>query len=178
MSVNMKSMIADAFMTLSKTKDVDKITVMDLVKACNISRQSFYYHFQDILEVLEWSVQQRFQEILTHSLDAGSMEDTLHTFIASSSEADALLQKLLHSKKREHVETMLVNAVRTYLQEMLIQKELELPVSEAKIILDFCSYGIVGLLLENCGKKSHDKEKLARQMYRLISAGMEMRSEK
>lgn len=108
------------------------------------------------------------------------MEDTFHTFIESSSEADALLQKLLHSKRREHIETMLVNAVRAYLQEMLIQKEsrLDLPVSDAKTMLDFCSYGIVGLLLENCGKKSLDREKLARQMYRLISAGMEMWSEK
>lgn len=180
MAVNMKSMIADAFMTLSKTKDVDKITVMDLVKACNISRQSFYYHFQDILEVLEWSVQQKFQEVLTHSLDTESMEDTLHTFIESSSEADALLQKLLHSKRREHIETMLVNSVRAYLKEMLVQKEsnLDLSVSDAKIMLDFCSYGMVGLLLENCGKKSLDKEKLAQQMYRLISAGMELWSEK
>ncbi len=62
MAVNMKSVIADTFMALSKTKDVDKITVMDLVKACHISRQTFYYHFQDILEVIEWSVQQAFQE--------------------------------------------------------------------------------------------------------------------
>lgn len=180
MPLNMKSTIANAFMTLSKTKDVDKITVMDLVKTCNISRQSFYYHFQDILEVLEWSVQQKFQEILTHRLDAGSMEDTLHTFIESSSEADALLQKLLHSKRREHIETMLVNAVRTYLQEMFTQKEstLNLPVADAKIMLDFCSYGMVGILLENCGKKSLDKEKLARQMYRLISGGMELWNKK
>ena len=61
MAVNMKSMIAETFMALSKTKDVDKITVMDLVKACHISRQTFYYHFQDILEVIEWSMQQAFQ---------------------------------------------------------------------------------------------------------------------
>ena len=41
MAVNMKSMIADTFMALSKTKDVDKITVIDLVTVCHISRQTF-----------------------------------------------------------------------------------------------------------------------------------------
>ena len=180
MAVNMKSMIADAFMTLSKTKDVDKITVTDLVKACHISRQTFYYHFQDILEVLEWSVQQAFQEILAHSMDTEGPEDTLRSFIESSSEADALLKKLLHSQRREQIETILVNAVRSYLQEVLNRQDSkpDLPLADAKIMLDFCTYGIVGLLLENCGKKSLDKEKMAHQMQRLIFYRIDMLKEK
>lgn len=180
MAVNMKSMIADAFMTLSKTKDVDKITVTDLVKACHISRQTFYYHFQDILEVLEWSVQQAFQEILAHSMDTEGPEDTLRSFIESSSEADAFLKKLLHSQRREQIETILVNAVRSYLQEVLNRQDSkpDLPLADAKIMLDFCTYGIVGLLLENCGKKSLDKEKMAHQMQRLIFDRIDMLKEK
>ena len=180
MAVNMKSMIADAFMTLSKTKDVDKITVTDLVKACHISRQTFYYQFQDTLEVLEWSVQQAFQEILAHSMDTEGPEDTLRSFIESSSEADALLKKLLHSQRREQIETILVNAVRSYLQEVLNRQDSkpDLPLADAKIMLDFCTYGIVGLLLENCGKKSLDKEKMAHQMQRLIFDRIDMLKEK
>lgn len=180
MPLNMKSTIANAFMTLSKTKDVDKITVTDLVKACHISRQTFYYHFQDILEVLEWSVQQVFQEILARRMDTDAPEDTLRTFIESSSEADVLLKKLLHSQRREQIETIFVNAVRSYLQEVLNRQELksDLPLADAKIMLDFCTYGIVGLLLENCGKKSLDKEKIANQMVRLISKRIETINEK
>ena len=161
MAVNMKSMIAETFMALSKTKDVDKITVMDLVKACHISRQTFYYHFQDILEVIEWSMQQAFQEILTRKVDTDVPEKTIRTFIESSSEADALLKKLLHSKRREQIETILVNIVRSYLRELINRQESKpnLLLADAKVILDFCTYGIVGLLLENCGKKSLDKEK-------------------
>jgi len=53
MAVDMKNVIADAYNQLAKQKSVDKITVKDLVDACNISRQTFYYHFQDILAVLE-----------------------------------------------------------------------------------------------------------------------------
>ena len=55
MPVQVKPMIAEAFIRLSKQKNIDKITVKDLVEACGISRQTFYYHFQDILEVIEWS---------------------------------------------------------------------------------------------------------------------------
>lgn len=88
----MKATIAKAFMEVSKTKSVDKITVKDLVEACHISRQTFYYHFQDILEVIEWSVQQVFEEILAHRTSLDTPEDTLRTFIEASSEADILLK--------------------------------------------------------------------------------------
>ena len=57
MPANMKGMIADAFVSLSGEKPIDKITVKDLVEKCSISRQTFYYHFQDILEVIEWSAE-------------------------------------------------------------------------------------------------------------------------
>lgn len=44
MPVQVKPMIAEAFIRLSKQKNIDKITVKDLVEACGISRQTFYYH--------------------------------------------------------------------------------------------------------------------------------------
>ena len=125
-------------------------------------------------------MQQAFQEILAHSMDTEGPEDTLRSFIESSSEADALLKKLLHSQRREQIETILVNAVRSYLQEVLNRQDSkpDLPLADAKIMLDFCTYGIVGLLLENCGKKSLDKEKMAHQMQRLIFDRIDMLKEK
>ena len=70
MPVQFKPMIAEAFIRLSKQKNIDKITVKDLVEACGISRQTFYYHFQDILEVIEWSLDQAFSHLLEQSLAA------------------------------------------------------------------------------------------------------------
>lgn len=175
MPSDMKSRIAEAFLEVSKTKSVDKVTVKDLVEVCHISRQTFYYHFQDLLEVIEWSVQQAFDEILAHKMNPDAPEDTMRRFIEASSDEDIFLQKLLRSQRREQVEKIFVNAVRAYLQEMLARQDSrpDLPVADAKIMLDFCTYGIVGLLLENCGKKSLDKEKMARQIQRLISERME-----
>ncbi len=175
MPVNMRATIAKAFLELSKTKSVDKITVKDLVERCGISRQTFYYHFQDILEVIEWSVQQAAQEILERSAGAEDPMETLRAFIRSSAEWDAFLQRLLHSQRREQVEAIFVTTIRAFLQELLARREPDpgLSVADAKVILDFCTYGTVGLLLENCGKSSMDREKLARQMYRLVFEKLE-----
>ena len=35
-------------------KDLDKITISDITNDCGINRQTFYYHFKDIYDLLEW----------------------------------------------------------------------------------------------------------------------------
>ena len=48
----------------------------------------------------------------------------------------------------------------------------DIPYEDAEAALSFCTYGIVGLLLEYCEKKDVDRERLARQMYRLLTGRM------
>ncbi len=40
---------------LLQHKQLDKITIQDLTADCGISRMSFYYHFKDIYDLVEWS---------------------------------------------------------------------------------------------------------------------------
>ncbi|MBQ9517818.1 MAG: TetR family transcriptional regulator [Eubacterium sp.] len=52
MSSKTKDAIVAAFLTLIEREEFDKITVTDLVEMCDISRQTFYYHFDDIDQML------------------------------------------------------------------------------------------------------------------------------
>ena len=45
-----KLAIAYAFKELLLEKPFDKITVNDIAEKCEMNRQTFYYHFHDILE--------------------------------------------------------------------------------------------------------------------------------
>ena len=82
MPVNMKDTIAEAFLAMTARKSIDKITVKDLVEACHISRQTFYYHFQDIVEVIEWAFEQALDQALSRSLAADSAEEALRSLIS------------------------------------------------------------------------------------------------
>lgn len=35
-------------------KPLDKITINDITEDCGISRMTFYYHFKDIYDLVEW----------------------------------------------------------------------------------------------------------------------------
>ena len=56
MTEDMKMTIAETVAEIIKTRDLDRLTVTSLVEECHISRQTFYYHFHDINDVIEYLV--------------------------------------------------------------------------------------------------------------------------
>lgn len=170
MPVDMKNIISSTFVSMVKQKGIDKITVKALIDACNISRQTFYYHFQDIMEVIEWSMEQAARAMLEQSLRADTPEEALGILISSTLNNRELILRLMDSQKREQIEALFVRAVRKYLQEMIRSKtqELSMRYSDMEVALDFWAFGICGLLLQCCRKDHVDVENLAVQICRMI----------
>ena len=54
MSNRTKLQLEDAFKELLLEKTFHKITIKDLTDKCHISRIAFYYHFQDLYDLIEW----------------------------------------------------------------------------------------------------------------------------
>jgi probable dihydroxyacetone kinase regulator len=49
-----KKALVDALKALMKEKKLSKITVSDITDYCDISRNTFYYHFSDKYDLLNW----------------------------------------------------------------------------------------------------------------------------
>ena len=54
MATSTKKALAAALKKMMEVKPIDKITVKDLVEICGVNRQTFYYHFDDVYDLLEW----------------------------------------------------------------------------------------------------------------------------
>ena len=65
--------IIDSYARQLLTKPVDKITVKDIVEDCGISRNTFYYHFKDIYEVLEEILHMQEQKVI-RAIESGEIE--------------------------------------------------------------------------------------------------------
>lgn len=59
-----KQALAAALKEKMLTKPFSKITVSELISACNINRKTFYYHFSDTHALLKWTLEQESTEIL------------------------------------------------------------------------------------------------------------------
>ena len=169
MPADMKNIIGEAFVKMVAHKGIDKITVKALIEECHISRQTFYYHFQDIMDVLEWCVRQETNTLVKESLRAEDLQTALQIFISFNTEHFSWFQKLMESHRRAQIETLLVDAVKTYMIEMSRHSHSDLYVNyeDMDVLLQFNACGLVGVLLEY-GKTSKtspkDPEKLSRQL--------------
>lgn len=171
MPSDMKERIAREFAELARTKSIDKITVKDIVEACHITRQTFYYHFQDLIDVIDWSLRQAMEELVEKSIRIDSREQVIELFLSEVVKARGLLRKLLASQLREQTERLIVESVRSYFREMVERRELlqDVSLSDAQVALDFYTFATVGMMLEYCSRPNLDVKRLAGQITRLMS---------
>lgn len=165
-----KQKIAQTLTQLLARKKLEKITVKELVEACHISRQAFYYHFQDIMEVVEYLMEQRMQKALDVSLAAPSMEEAIKAVIVTTLEEKTLIRHLLASQRKEELVLLLNRASHTYFDQLIREKADSSRLSAAGLetAIRFYTYGVVGLLLDNLAKEQ-DPDVLAGQIRGLIS---------
>lgn len=67
--------IEESFIRLLNERPLDKITIKDIVDDCGISRNTFYYHFQDITALLEHILNADVERGTVTASDMDSWED-------------------------------------------------------------------------------------------------------
>ena len=63
-----KEAISEAFCALLSKRTIDKITVKDIVAECGVNRQTFYYHFRDIYDLMEWTLAHNIGDFMAQNL--------------------------------------------------------------------------------------------------------------
>ncbi|WP_303861016.1 TetR/AcrR family transcriptional regulator [Alkalibaculum bacchi] len=131
-------------------KPLDKITISDITDECGISRMTFYYHFKDIYDLIEWSC----IEEATKALDGKKTYSTWQQGFLQIFEAvldnKPLILNVYHSVSREQVEIYLYKLTYDLLIGVVNEKAAGMSIrsEDKKFIADFYKYAFVGLMLE------------------------------
>ena len=170
----MKILIAEAFIDLLEKESIDKITVKQLIEECHISRQTFYYHFHDIMDVLEWTFRRATDLLVQQSLEAEDRVEVLKIYVDFVKMNRKKLGKLVESKKWFQIEALMVEAVAVYLGNMAKNTvpALEIGYDDMQVMLRFYACGMVGVLIQCLGEKQINEERLIRQIERIITGRM------
>lgn len=68
MSVLTKKALISAFGRVLAKKPFSKITVVDITSECGVNRMTFYYHFKDIYDLLEWTLENQLEEAIDNNI--------------------------------------------------------------------------------------------------------------
>ena len=107
MPVDMKAVIAGTYLQLVQHGNVDKITVKALIDACHISRQTFYYHFRDIYDLVEWACQEDARRILDGKRTYTTWQEGFRRILDGLIDNRPFILNVYRSVRREQVETFL-----------------------------------------------------------------------
>ena len=170
MSDNTKNSIVLTFIDMTIKKGIDKVTVKDLMEQCGISRQTFYYHFNDLMDVLEYSITRQLDCAIVSSKNEPSIEDSLKTFVNIILEERNLFHQLLLSKNYKYIEKMFIDAVKAYLKVLLghTSNTYILNYLDLEKTLDFYSFAVVGYIIKYGDYDKPNADELASQLYKLL----------
>lgn len=150
MSQTTKRALAASLKKLLAEKPLDKITVTDIVEDCEVNRQTFYYHFKDIFDLVEWI----YSIEATKAIDGKKTYDTWQQgflqIFEYVLENKAFVRNTYHSVSREHLEKYLYNETYNLLAGVIEEKAAGMQVrdDDKAFMAHFYKYAFVGLMLE------------------------------
>ena len=150
MSQVTKRALEESLKRMLLKKPVNKITISDITEDCGINRMTFYYHFKDIYDLIEWV----FVEDAANSLDGKKTYDTCQQGFLQIFQAvldnKPFIQNVYNSVSREQVETYLYTLTHNLLMGVIEEKAegIEIRDTDKNFIADFYKFAFIGLLLD------------------------------
>ncbi len=143
-----KRTIEASLRKLLQDKALDEITVKDLVEDCGISRQTFYYHFQDIYGVVEWRFQQVTQKLLERS-EGQNRKKMIELLLDLMKENKVLLLNTYRAFDRSYLERYLTRWSKPLLSRIINERAQKYRIDEDALdfIVDIYVFGLVNILL-------------------------------
>ena len=115
-----KKAIKETFLALLDERPLHRITVKDLVQACGINRNSFYYHYEDLPALLEEIIAERVQELIARHPTVDSLEDCFDAAAEFVLKNRRAVSHIYNSISRDVFERRLMEVclyvVRTYVE--------------------------------------------------------------
>lgn len=150
MTLVVKKMLGNTLKELMDEKPLTKITIQDLTKKCGISRQTFYNHFHDIYELVEWIYLNEAHITLGENISYENWQDALEALFQYMDDNRNFVLNTYRSVSKENVERLLQREVERFLTD-LIFNEIKVSGAEAEQVqfsIEFYTYALVGVGLD------------------------------
>lgn len=151
-SIITKKAMAESIKELMKKKSLEKITVSDIAKNCGLNRQTFYYHFKDKYDLVNWIYNSEVAVTIS-SVSAGADWSTamLNVLNIMKKEKSFYIGSL-NLDRQCMFHDFLFSATRDMLVKIIglhnTRENLKMSASDCVFIAEFYTYGLVGMVIQ------------------------------
>ena len=157
-----KRKMAQALKELMAEKPLKRITIQDIVERSHMTRQSFYYHFQDIYEVLELicrydlvdQIAYREEESFAHWMER--LMEIVET------------NKWFYRKMLQDLKPAVEAQIRRLVSGMLTEQETRSLSGGRELLIDFLTVSVIQYIFRYISSRKVQKEQNAASLRELL----------
>ncbi len=143
-----KKAIASGMKELTRKKSFDKITVSDITQACGLNRQTFYYHFQDKFELVDWIYYNETISII-YQLNYDNWNDKVLEMLIKIKAEDYFYMNTLRASVGNEFREYLFRVTMEFFCDLIgkVAENTDMGEEEIRFIAEFYAFGIVGVII-------------------------------
>lgn len=147
---NMKQEFADTLVDMLNETTLEKISIKDIVTRLGVSRQSFYYYFTDIYEIVEWIFLQETEKALNEYSDINTWQFGYILLLKWVQNHKALVSNTYKSVQREYIEHFMNRVLFQYIIKVVKDQSVNINVtdSQKEFVAKFYTLAINAISLE------------------------------
>jgi AcrR family transcriptional regulator len=145
-----RKLIMDSFIELSSKKEFKDITIKDITTEAMINRATFYYHFEDIYDLLDKAL----SEVLFVNLscqdyaNSKMSEDTLVTIFKAITDFQMSLSNRCHRGYEDTIARIIRDQLEVIFYKMLVNQQPNQDKEALKLPAAMLSWGLYGASVE------------------------------
>ncbi|MFC6323776.1 TetR/AcrR family transcriptional regulator [Companilactobacillus baiquanensis] len=145
-----KASLANALMNILKTKPFNKITVRNVVDECGLTRQTFYNHFGDMYELVEWTCLQAIKESLQDNCDYDHWQKGLYKLMLAIKKNSLLVNNMQRSDNRDILVRYIYKIINNYVTTVVEKQSYGLNISseDKGLVAHFYSLAFIAIIVE------------------------------
>lgn len=145
-----KDLITTEFWHILTEQPFHTITVRNIVDRCGINRNTFYYHFHDIPELLTTTLESKADEVIRSNGKLGSIQACAEPLIRMVSDNRQAILHIYQSVHRDefldNLDRMAIHVVTEYVDT--VTEGLEIVPEDRTFIIRVCKCVLVGGILD------------------------------
>ncbi len=168
-----KRAMGTALKELCLTKSFHKITIADITGKCGLNRQSFYYHFQDKFELLNWVYYNEAFSKVVQGVNLENWNEHLLRLLKIMKQDQKFYTSTIKDQEQNFSEYLFQSAHSLLMEGIsILAKNEVLTEHQRKTYADFFAYGITGILVSWARNGMQESpEQMASLMKSLVENG-------
>lgn len=149
MSILTKKALLAAFGELIEEKPFNKITITDITSRCGLNRMTFYYHFNDIYELMIWGLDMQMREVSKDCVNYENWKTGYLRVFRFALDRKTYIKKIFQTLEQKNLEHYLIKIAERMVLSVIEDKYSEKALNEDDKIFtaQSCAYVLVGILM-------------------------------